>query len=149
MDINRSVVISGPRAKQSRLLMLALGPCSLIVVMGWIMQSTLFIWVALIPAVAAIALSRVIDKPTVPRLLSPWDNLFIDGDDLIIGDYRFPVENIPEIVMGRCEDTAWLQIPVQNAGGSLPRVTFSSVYCPAVEAFVRMRLPVATFQVLH
>ena len=81
-------------------------------------------------------------------LCSPWTRLRFHGDTLWIDKNSYHKASIDMVVMGRHRERAWLQILFHNNNTVIAQFSFASLYFPAVEAFLRLRLPLATIKVI-
>lgn len=81
-------------------------------------------------------------------LCSPWTRLRFHGDTLWVDKNSYHKASIDMVVMGRHRERAWFQILFHNNKAVIAQFSFASLYFPAVEAFLRLRLPMATIKVI-
>ncbi|QPG05349.1 hypothetical protein IT774_14760 [Salinimonas marina] len=79
---------------------------------------------------------------------SPWLRLRFHGDKLWIDKNSYPKASIDMVVMGKHHGRAWLQILFHDNTTEVAQFSFAELYFPAVEAFLRLRLPMATINVI-
>lgn len=104
-------------------------------------QSTSYWWLAIAPvALSFFMLCRSIpDSEIKPG--SPWTHLFINTDHLHVEQHVIAIEQINTVFLHRQQDRAVLQLPYNSSNGAIPEIQFCSLYFPAVEAFLRLRIP--------
>lgn len=98
-------------------------------------------WLAIAPvALSFFMLCRSIpDSEIKPG--SPWTHLFIDSGYLNIEQHVIAIEQINTVFLHRQQDRAVLQLPYNSSNGVIPEIQFCALYFPAVEAFLRLRIP--------
>ena len=104
-------------------------------------QTTSYWWLAIAP----VALSFFMLCKSIPdndiKPGSPWEHLSIDNAQLNIQQHVIPVSQLGTVFLHRQQDRSVLQLPFNTCNGVTPEIQFSSLYLPAVEAFLRLRVP--------